>query len=298
MKSIIAYTGIFLLIPALHAQDNKARFDSLLAAKDTTAQLAYLEQWEKEEPTDPELFTSYYNYLIARSRKEYLDLSTESSKGEHLILMDKDGKPTGYLGAVVRYDPLIMSEAFKKIDQGIALHPDRLDMRFGKAYMLAEMEDWKGFTNELVVAIDRSAENGNAWLWTRNEARDGGSRMFLADIQAYQRQLYETGVDSLLSNMRIIADKVLQHYPDHAESLSNLAVAYLLEGQIPVAIEALAKAHQLAPDDGIILGNLARAHYLNGDREKAVGMYELMLGMDDPEMREFARQQIEAMQGK
>ena len=83
-----------------------------------------------------------------------------------------------------------------------------------------KVSDWKNFTSEIIKTIEYSSKNGNNWTWTNNEKYDGGENDFLLDIQTYQLQLYNTGNDDLLENMREIANEVLKYYPNHIESLS------------------------------------------------------------------------------
>jgi len=79
--------------------------------------------------------------------------------------------------------------------------------------------------------IDYSVINDNQWTWANNENQENGKDFFLSSLQDYQVQLYNTGNDDLLLNMREIANEVLKFYPNHIESLSNLSITYLLTGE-------------------------------------------------------------------
>ena len=56
--------------------------------------------------------------------------------------------------------------------------------------------------------------------------------------------------------MKVIAETVLKYYPDHVESLSNLAVISLIKKDYDAALEMLLKAEKIAPKDFVVLGNL------------------------------------------
>lgn len=168
-------------------------------------------------------------------------------------------------------------------------------MRFGKIYTPGQIEDWEGFTDEIVKTIQYSKKNNNEWTWTFNEKRENGKEFFLTSIQDYQLELYKTENDDLLINMRTIAEEILKIYPDHIESLSNISITYLLTDEYDKAIEALLKAEKIDPNDGVVLSNIAHGYKLKGDIDSSIKYYEKMLKLEDHRAVEFAKQQIEAL---
>jgi tetratricopeptide (TPR) repeat protein len=233
-----------------------------------------------------------------KSRQELVSLSTKQTKGESFLLQDSTGQVAGYLGSEIVYNSEILQKGLDKIDQGIKMYPNRLDMRFGKIYALAQVEDWENYTNEIVNTIQYSKKNNNEWTWTYNEKKENGKEYFLASIQSYQLNLYETENDDLLKNMRVIAEEILKIYPDHIESLSNISITYLLKGEYDKGIEALLKAEKIDPYDGVVLSNIAHGYKLKGDIDNSIKYYEKMLKLDDPRDVEFAKQQIEGLKKK
>jgi tetratricopeptide (TPR) repeat protein len=292
MKQILIILTFSVLTNFTYGQDYKSQFDKLRQEGDTIRQLELLKKWELEDPDNPELFTSYFNYYFLKSRQEFVSMTTKQPKGESLQLEDSTGQIAGFIGSEFIYNKDILQKGFEKIDQGILLYPNRLDMRFGKIYALGQIEDWENFTQEIVRAIEFSLKNTNEWTWTNNEKRVDGKDFFLSSIQDYQLLLYETENDDLLVNMRTIADEILKIYPDHIESLSNISITYLLIGEYDKGIEALLKAEKIVPDDGVVLGNLAHGYKLKGDIDNSIKYYEKMLNLDDPEAVEFAKHQI------
>src|SRR5690606_13506908 len=148
------------------------------------------------------------------------------------------------------------------------------------------------FTTEIIKTIAYSANNNNDWTWTNHKPYDGGEKEFLLDIQNYQLQLYNTGNDDLLVNMREIANKVLEYYPNHIESLSNLSITYLLTGEYDKGLEPLLRAEKMNPNDFIVLGNIAQAYKLKGDKKKAIEYYEKTVEYGDERAKDYANQQI------
>ncbi len=295
MKITLTILAFSILTNICVGQNYKSQFDQLCQEGDTTKQIELLTKWESEDPKNPELFTSYFNYFFLKSRQEFVSMSTNQPKGESLLLQDSTGQVAGFLGSQLFYNTEILQKGLDKIDQGIKMYPNRLDMRFGKIYALGQAEDWENFTNEIVKTIQYSNKNNNEWTWTFNEKKVSGKEFFLSSVQDYQLNLYETENDDLLKNMRTIAEEILKIYPDHIESLSNISITYLLTGEYDKGIEALLKANKIDPNDGVVLGNIAHGYKLKGDIENSIKYYEKMLKLDDQSAVDFAKQQIESI---
>lgn len=292
---LILFITIFLLTSLASGQNYQTDFNEALKKGDTTKQRELLNKWENEEPNNPELYTSYFNYYFLLSRQEVLAISNDAPEGESFSLKDSTGKTAGYLGGQTYYNPEIINKGFEKIDAGIQLYPDRLDMRFGKIYILGVIKNWDQFTDEIITTITYSSTNDNNWTWTNNERRDDGEHFFLSSLQDYQLKLYNTGDDSLLINMRKIAKEILKYYPDHIESLSNISITYLLLDEYDKGIEALLKAEKIDPTDAIVLSNIAQGYKLKGDAEMAIRYYEKVIEHGDEDISSFAQQQIEEL---
>jgi len=95
--------------------------------------------------------------------------------------------------------------------------------------------------------------------------------------------------------MKQIAEKILKYYPDHVESLSSLSVVYMLQKQYDKALEPLLKAEKINPSDYIVLGNLAQAYKLLGNKESAIKYYELTVKYGDEQAKKYAQGQIDEL---
>ena len=197
------------------AQNFQDDFQKHFQTNDTINQLKTLTEWEKSNPTDSELFTSYFNYHFIKSKKEVIALTTEEPDGEKLVLKDSLNQTAGYIGSEIYFDKTELQKGIDKINKGIELFPNRLDMRFGKTYVYGQVENWREFTNTIIETVEYSSRNNNKWTWTNNETKENGKDFFLSSLQDYQVQLYNTGNDDLLVNMLEIANEVLKFYPNH-----------------------------------------------------------------------------------
>jgi tetratricopeptide (TPR) repeat protein len=292
MKRILGTLIAILISQIGFSQDYQSDFQKYCQTNDTINQLKILTEWNSANPKDAELYTSYFNYHFMNSKQEVLAMSTNEPNGESLVLKDSLNQTAGFLGSKIHFDQKELEKGISKINEGIKLYPNRLDMRFGKIYVLGEVSDWKNFTSEIKKTIEYSTKIGNNWTWTNNEKYDGGEKEFLLDIQTYQLQLYNTENDNLLKNMREIANTVLKFYPNHIESLSNLSITYLLTGEYDKGIEPLLRAEKINPKDYIVLSNIAQGYKLKGDKKKAIEYYEKTVEFGDDRAKEYAKQQI------
>lgn len=297
MKKILGLILTGFIFNSVVAQDYQRDFQKYFQENDTINQLKVLTEWEKSNPQDAELFTSYFNYFYNKSKDEILVVAAgEPPAGEkYLSLSDSSGNYAGFIGNQINYNKSFLKNGLDKITEGIGLYPNRLDMRFGKIYVLGQIKDWKSFTKEIVKTINYSAVNNNQWTWTNNEKQKNGKEFFLFSLQDYQVQLYNTGNDNLLLNMRNIANTILKYYPNHVESLSNLSITYLLTGEYDKGIEPLLKAEKINPQDYIVLSNIAQGYKLKGDKKKAIEYYEKTAKYGDEQAKTNARQQIEEL---
>lgn len=95
--------------------------------------------------------------------------------------------------------------------------------------------------------------------------------------------------------MRQIASEILVIYPEHIESLSNLSVTYLLQGDYQEALKPLLKAERISPHDHVVLSNIAFAYKEMDDKENAVKYYKLTVKYGDEQSKSFAKEQLEVL---
>jgi len=293
--------GLTLLLSQTYGQDFKQQFNDLASKKDTVGQLKLLQKWEKSKNDDPELYIAYYNHYVMKGMTELITLGN-NPKGENVLqIMNTDStkkEPVGYIYGDTYYNTKLLNKGFEYIDKGIDKYPTRLDMRFGKIYMLGKTEKYEKFTQEIIKTIDYSDVIKNKWTWTDNKHVDDPEKFMLSAVQDYVLQLYNTENDALLDNMKRIAETVLKYYPNHVESLSNLSIVYLLKKEYDKALEPLLKAEKIDSKDFIVLSNIAQAYKLKGDYKKAIDYYELTVKYGDDAAKKYAKQQIEELKKK
>ncbi|MEI9943361.1 MAG: hypothetical protein WDN26_04000 [Chitinophagaceae bacterium] len=293
LKTFFSFIFIAITFSAV-SQNFEQQFKEFSSKEDTTGQTTVLKQWEAARPKDPELFIAYFNYYAGKSRREIVSLDDEK-KDKSFSLTDSTGKPAGYLGSTVEYDGATLQKGFDFIDRGIALYPSRLDMRFGKIYMLGEMGNFPEFTNVIVQTIEYGNSIKHAWMWEQGKPLDDAKEFFLSSVQDYVGTLYNTEDDELLPSMRRISETVLKYFPDHVESLANVALTYLVAGDFDKALPYLLKAEKVAPKDIIVLNNIAETYKRKNDKANAKVYYEKIIKYGNTEEVQEAKEKLKEL---
>jgi len=297
-SSLFSLIILSFLSIAQTSEQFSSEFNSFSATADTANMRIRLANWEAKFPEDAELFTGYFNYYFRLAKKEIVVLGTNQPKGESIVIKDSTSKTAGFMGSEIYYDSVLVRKGLEKIDQGIALYPNRLDMRFGKIYVLGLLQNYELFTLEIINTVAFSSTNKNEWTWTNNEKKQDGKDFFLQSLQDYQTQLYNTGNDELIYNMREIAEEVLKYYPNHVESLTNVGLTYLIFEDYTKGLEVMLKAEKIAPKDYIVLSNIAYTYAQLGDKPNAINYYEKTLKYGDAQAKGYAEEQLLLLRAK
>jgi len=270
MKQTITLTFFFTwLFISAAGQNFEQQFMELYHKQDTIGEAKTLTQWKSKKPNDPELYVAYFNYYVQKSMQKAIELEREDLK-----------------------------KAYEYIDKGIAMFPNRLDMRFGKIYMLSQKENYTAFTNEIITTIDYSGINKNAWLWTDDKVLKDPKQYMLKSIQDYILQLYNTGDTKLFDNIKRISESVLKYYPDNVEALLDLAIFYTMNKNYDKAIEQLLKAEKLAPTNYVVMNNIAEAYLKKGNKANAINYYQKVMKYGDASVKADAQKKIDELKKK
>lgn len=295
MKKIFAFWIVFISLNAAYSQSNYDKFKALFKEKDTLQIPPLLEQWEKASPDDAEFYACAFNYYFYKSKTEVIALEPFPRGNNAFELTDSTGKVAGFMNTVITYNNPLLNQALGYADKGIARFPDRLDLRFGKCYVLRVTGRYDDFESNVIQTIDYSVKNKNNWQWTLNEKKEDGEKFFVSSVYDYMVQLYNQQDDSLLKYMISIGKATLKHYPDHIETLSATATALTLTQKYDQALVYLKHAETLNALDYIVLNNIANTYKLKGDKQNAIAYYEKVLKCGDSGAKIMAQQQIDLL---
>lgn len=292
----LVFVFIFLSAYAKAQQDFQKRFKDLSARNDTIAQTKLLKEWEAAKPKDPELYIAYFNFYVNKSQESGISLGSKPGNEESLKLSDTGtGKHVGYLNFSTNYKTEFLQKGFDYIDKGIAFHPTRLDMRFGKIYMLGEAKNYEMFTEVIIETIDHSNSIKDAWLWKEGKPLEDAKEFFLSSIQDYIGTLYNTENDDLLPNMRRISEAILKYNPAHVISLANVALTYIIKEDYDKGLTYLLRAEKIDPNDIIVLNNIAEVYTRKKDKPNAKIYYEKIIKMGNKEEADDARDKLKKL---
>jgi len=292
--------GLFILVLVISShvvgQSFEKKFKDLSAQNDTAAQSNLLIEWEKADPKDPELYVAYFNFYVKKSMQEVVSLDAKPKNEESLQLSDSSNKnPVAYLNSSINYRSDILQKGFEYIDKGIALHPTRLDMRFGKIYMLGKAENYSVFTKIIIETINYGNSIKNAWLWKEGKPLEDAKEFFLSSMQDYIATLYNTEDNALLPNMRQISEAILKYNPDHVISLANISLTYAVEGNNDRALEHLLKAEKIDPKDIIVLNNIAETYVRKKENAKAKVYFEKIIKVGTKDDADSAKERMKEL---
>ncbi|HEY1031941.1 MAG TPA: hypothetical protein VGD89_09220 [Flavipsychrobacter sp.] len=292
----LAILGILFLLVCNNtiAQSYNARFDKLFNAKDTAGQRMLLEKWYAEKPDDAEYYTAAFNYHAVKSREPVLSFDDKAQGKNSLAVRNNQDSTMAFLNESAGYNPQALVQAYRVIDEGIGKFPKRLDMRFGKIYMLGENGRYDVFADELVKTLQYSATINHQWLWTDNKPVKDPVTFLKDNTQSYILQLYEVG-DEQADNMLKAANAALLLFPDHAPFLSDQAVAYSIKNELSQALVPLLKAAAIVPEDYIVLNNIAEIYYRLKDKENALKYYRMVLKYGDAQAKNLAKERIKEL---
>ena len=274
---VVLYAFSFKIVEAQNVYDN---FYKALHEKDSATVEQILSEIRYSNDQSAERYIAEYNYWVNKAHvSEGPILSTELPEGVDVsgvfTLTDSMGNIAGYMYGVEYYDSLLTDSALLIISEGIQQHPNRLDMRFGKIYLLGQSGRWQSYTDEILSTLEHSEKNNNAWKYPNvTESMD---TILIYSILDYEKALYSalsksdtlTVQDTMkIHYMRSIAQRMLRLYPHDVFSLNIMAVTYHAMGQEDSALVWLLRAEKVNPRDALVLLNIADTYNRLGDRKK------------------------------
>lgn len=294
---------ICFILPAAGAssQTLKKRYESISAKNDPVAEEQFLKEWEETNCDDPELYTAFFNYYTRQSLRENIVFEKEKPlHTNYLILNNADftkKEPSTYIYNNISYDKKLIGKVINYVEKGIGKFPSRLDMRFGLIHLYKLLGRFDDYTTEILDVINHSAHNGNEWLWTEGTMLPDGKKTMLEGMQGYILELYEARDSKLINNMMQIAEITIEYYPNDVQSHLNQSIVFLLCKEYDRALSSLSDAEKLNPKDILVLGNMAQAYKLKGDKANAIRYYKMMAEQGDADARNYAMKQIKKIEG-
>ncbi len=297
-KTLFIVVVLVLSTAMTFGQNFQERYRTLVTEKDTAGQIKLLKEWRSADPKDPELFIAVFNYYINKSRDEVITIGKQPTSDNTIRLTQKenDEKTVGYMGTTSQYNAGLVRQGITNISEGITLYPTRLDMRFGKIYMLGEMGEFTTFTSQVIESIEYGNKIKNAWLWKEGKPLEDAEAFFLSSIHDYMLTIYNTNNDSLLPLMRQIAEAVLKYHPNHVVTLTDAAITCIVANDYDQALKYLLKAESVDPKDMVVLNDIAVVYKRQNDKVNAKLYFEKIVKGGTEENIANAKQQLKELE--
>jgi len=270
--------------------DYYAHFLELLDKEDTVALRTFIPEWEQKVGPSGDTYAAWCNLLLLEARKEVLQLSADTVVHDGLLLTDSTGNKAGSITDHVYYDAEKMGKLYQKFDEGLAKYPDRLDLWFGKAHVQQLQNDDIAALETLKKVIDRSLVNHQQWLWTNDKPTPSAPKDFFFDsLQGYFSYFYDAQSDSVA---QALVEYGLKYYPDNIYLLNDKAVLLTNAKKLDEALNIFLKLYNLAPNDEIVVWNIASLYAEKHDKKQAAIYYKKLLKSKDRRRRKFAKQEL------
>lgn len=252
-----------------------------------------LQEWKQKDANDIKYYIAGFNFYLKESKKEIVRLDTKEGREKNFVIKDSINNTVGYLYSETVHIDSLFSISQNFLNQGIALFPKRLDLRFGKIYTLGETKKYNVFTDEILNVIHLTDTNHFEWLWDGDKALEDPINFFKNAIQDYENTLFNANENS---NLKKIALEMNRLFPDDPIAMSTLGSSYLLEGNNQEALRLFLLAYKINPEDTIVMNNLGETYSRLKDNVNAKKYYSLMIAKGDEETKKYAEAKLKKLE--
>ncbi len=247
-----------------------------------------LQEWENENPSDPDLMTGWFNYYLHRDAEEKLFEGYMHN-----------GLYGAYSKTVYNEDDL--KTAISYLDKALKKNPYRMDIYFGKIHSLLCAEKYSDASIAIAEFFKVYDKNKSNWYWTNNQSfKENNWDIEDTVIECFND--YCSMYDFYISNSHDAAkkalDEIIKRFPENVIFLNYLSIYYSSAKEYNKAIEILLSAYKIDPNDYIIIGNLAKDYEKIENYKEAENWYTIMSEIDSEEAKTYASQGLNRIKNK
>ena len=289
-RRVVLFAVCLCSLMAWGQTDYYVHFQELLDKEDTVGLRTFIPEWEQKVGLSGDTYAAWYNLLVLEGTIADLQLIADTTAVAGLLMRDSLGNIVGTITGEPLYDSEKLGQAYQKIDEGIAKYPDRLDLWFGKAHVQQLQNDDIAALETLKKVIDRSLVNHQQWLWTNDKPTPSAPKDFFFDsLQGYFSYFHDAQSDSVA---QALVEYGLKYYPDNIYLLNDKAVLLTNAKKLDEALNIFLKLYNLAPNDEIVVWNIASLYAEKHDKKQAEIYYKKLLKSKDRRRRKFAKQEL------
>ena len=287
-RILLSVAAVFCCLSAIGQTRTELynRFNKAIDLRDMTAVSAVITDWERVFPNDAELYSLRANKHFLSAMKEVIAYTKneEEAIGEYVVAKDSEGVDT-YIYSYIEYDKEKMGCSTRVLSEGIAKHPDRLDLRLGKVTLHLKLEEHALAVQEIRSALLHSLHNNNMWVGALDEPIVTDSVSYLRDcIQEYLSILLNAGD---LASAEKMVDYSLEAYPKEVIFIADKGALKYFANELKESLKWYLAAFEIAPDDMMIATNVGNIYNDLEDRQNAIKYYRIVAESDDNEYEEY-----------
>lgn len=278
-------------VPSLFGQYSMADYHRLDRSRDTAGIRLMMERWALVQQGEADYYIACFNYSVQQAKQEVVVLTQEEPNGQHFAVRDSVSGTVAYLSSITQYDSAGLKTGYDCINEGIQKHPRRLDMRFGKIYVLGITENYTAYTDLLIQTMRDGATHSQRWLWADGKKLKKGNDFMEENAHEYIVKLFNVEAD-LSANIRAIAQTMTLLWPRSVVAHADLGLSYMMSGAFYEALPHLLTAHKLASRDQVVLSNIGYSYRQLGEKQKAITYYRLLKKHGSKPYSELADKQL------
>ena len=247
-----------------------------------------LQEWEKENSSDPDLMTGWFNYYLNRN-----------AKNENIMGYMHNGQYGLYSKTI--YDEDDLKTAISYLDKALKNNPYRMDIYFGKIRSLLCAEKYSDASIAIAEFFKVYDKNKSNWYWTNNASfKDNNWNIEDVVIECFNDycSMYDFYISSSHEAVKKALDEILKRFPKNVIFLNYLSYYYSSAKEYDKAIEILLSAYKIDPNDYIIIGNLASDYEKLENYKEAEKWYTIMSQMDSEDAKSYASQGLNRIRNK
>jgi tetratricopeptide (TPR) repeat protein len=286
-----------LFLPDIALGDFEADFKKVRENEDHAAMVKLLAGAEKTEQDNPDYYALASNYWWQFVSE--INISTKpAGKGEPSLREPDTDKEVGSISTNGDLDPSLRKKALALTAEGFRRFPQRLDIGFGLAQVQFKTGDAKASVATLRKILKISSAPDAKLKWTANADLPEPAATFVPEsIQGYTAPLFRQETPEADALCKELLDATVAAFPNHPFAYNLLAALADAKGDKDESYRLLKAAAEKAPDDTLILFNLAEAHATRGKKAEAKATYRKIIALKpDDETVAAAKEALEALE--
>jgi tetratricopeptide (TPR) repeat protein len=289
MKAVLCF--LLGLASFVRGGDYRKDFTELKAKVGEEKLEAHLADWRKREPDNSSAWILSAHFaadqtgpiaLLGNEGQLPAGRYTLETKGDKIVVLDKDGKPAGEVANAKNPAGPIIAAGF--LEEAVKRWPRRLDIHFGLATMYAEAGLWKEHVATLQKAGAIARENAGQLKWCHDEDLPKAEPVFLADtLHSFAMKQFRQETDEGDARFFAIAQLLVETCPKSPKGYNDVAIYHGLKKDWKAVQPMLEKAAEVGPDDALVWFNLGENSERLGKKDTARQAYQHVIELKPEE---------------